>query len=179
MKMKVCSKCKKEFPATIDFFYKHPTAKYKVGHDCKKCRLEYQKAYQKTDKGKLAHQRACKKDREKLGNLYRAFRLSIWRSLKGNKSGGHWEDLVEYTLEELKDRLESLFTEGMSWENYGKTGWTIDHIRPVESFNITSEECEDFKECWKLENLQPLWHEDNSRKGAKYENINVESTDNK
>jgi len=25
------------------------------------------------------------------------------------------------------------------------------------------------KECWSLENLQPLWHKENISKGAKYE----------
>lgn len=29
---------------------------------------------------------------------------------------------------------------------------------------ITSEECDDFKLCWSLDNLQPLWAIDNLKK---------------
>lgn len=86
----------------------------------------------------------------------------IWLSLKGKKYGIHWQKLVGYTLEELKINLEQNFVEYMSWENYGK--WHIDHVRPVSSFNITSYHCEDFKKCWALSNLQPLWAIDNKRK---------------
>jgi hypothetical protein len=59
--------------------------------------------------------------------------------------------------EELKAHLESLFTEGMTWENYGE--WHVDHIRPVCSF--TAEEWEQVNH---YTNLQPLWAEDNYSK---------------
>lgn len=59
---------------------------------------------------------------------------ALCRSLKGNKNGRHWEDLVGYTRQELKQHLETLFTEGMSWDNYGKFGWHIDHILPLSFF---------------------------------------------
>jgi hypothetical protein len=61
--------------------------------------------------------------------------------------------------EELKAHLESLFTEGMTWENYGKDGWHVDHIRPICSF--TAEEWEQVNH---YTNLQPLWAEDNLAK---------------
>ena len=67
------------------------------------------------------------------------------------------------TAEELKAYLESLFTEGMSWENYGKYGWHIDHIRPVSSFKF-----EEWEQINHYSNLQPLWAEDNLKKGNKY-----------
>lgn len=88
-------------------------------------------------------------------------------SLNSDKAGHSWEDLVDYTLEELKAHIENLFQPGMSWDNYGKYGWHIDHKTPVSSFNIGSYDCEDFKKCWSLENLQPLWAKDNLRKGNK------------
>ena len=61
--------------------------------------------------------------------------------------------------EELKAHLESLFTEGMTWENYGKDGWHVDHIRPICSF--TAEEWEQVNH---YTNLRPLWAEDNLAK---------------
>jgi flagellar biosynthesis GTPase FlhF len=87
-------------------------------------------------------------------------RRSIYASLKGNKNG-HWEDLVGYTLEDLMQHLESKFEPWMNWENHGiyeegKLKWHIDHIRPISSFNLTSAEDHEFRECWALENLQPL-----------------------
>lgn len=59
--------------------------------------------------------------------------------------------------------LPSLFTEGMSWENYGK--WHIDHIIPCASFDFTK--IEDQEKCFNYTNLQPLWADDNLKKGAK------------
>lgn len=74
-------------------------------------------------------------------------------------------DILDYTLEELMSHLESLFTDGMTWDNYGE--WHVDHIIPMCSFEFKSVECEGFKECWSLDNLQPLWGVDNLEKGSK------------
>lgn len=79
----------------------------------------------------------------------------IRASLHGNKNGIHWEELVGYTLEQLMYHLESKFNDKMSWDNYG-TYWQIDHIVPVNAFNIKSYTDKAFKNCWSLENLQPL-----------------------
>jgi hypothetical protein len=90
---------------------------------------------------------------------------SVRESLKGQKRGRSWESLVGYTLEELRSHFESLFQPGMSWDNYGE--WHIDHKIPVSRFDITSAECEEFRQCWSLENLQPLWAFDNLSKNAR------------
>ena len=47
----------------------------------------------------------------------------------------------------------------------------IDHIVPVAAFSITSLDCDDFKRCWSLSNLRPLWAADNRAKGSKLEVI--------
>lgn len=91
----------------------------------------------------------------------------IWHSLRGKKNGAHWQFIVGYTVQDLKDHLGSLFQNGMSWGNYGQ--WHIDHIRPVSLFSFKSYKDKQFKQCWALSNLQPLWAEDNLRKGNKYE----------
>ena len=90
---------------------------------------------------------------------------NIRRSLGKNKNGYSWESLVGYTLDELKKHLEVQFKAGMSWDNYGK--WQIDHIRPVSSFNFQTPTDKDFRTCWSLTNLQPLWAKDNLEKRAK------------
>ena len=91
----------------------------------------------------------------------------MWESLKGNKQGSHWEILVGYTLNDLQIHLESKFQEGMSFNNYGKTGWHIDHIIPISLWKFEKPEDREFKQCWALCNLQPLWAVDNLRKGNK------------
>jgi len=94
-------------------------------------------------------------------------RCAIQKSLKSNKQGKHWEHLVDYTLADLKKHLEKKFNKknGHTWENYGE--WHIDHIIPVSIFNFTKPEHPDFKRCWALSNLQPLWGPENMSKGAK------------
>ena len=72
-------------------------------------------------------------------------------------------ELVGCSVADLKVHLESKFTDGMTWENYGD--WHIDHIRPCASFNL--EDADEQKKCFHWTNLQPLWAIDNIRKGAK------------
>lgn len=94
---------------------------------------------------------------------------SIQKSLKIQnllKNYRHWESLINFTLQELMDHLEGLFQFGMTWKNYGK--WHIDHRKPINFFNFQIVNDSEFKECWALNNLQPLWAEDNFRKGNKY-----------
>lgn len=97
------------------------------------------------------------------GKLHDNFSCLLRNSVN-NKGGRSWEVLTGYTTEELKIHLEEQFTDGMSWGNYGQ--WHIDHIKPVCSFGYISCESEEFKECWSLTNLRPLWAIDNIKKGA-------------
>jgi len=130
--------------------------------------LENQRKYRKTEEGR------AKEKRYRLSEKYRSKRVSgsfstrMRQSLNGHKNGEHWEDLVDYTLHDLREHLELLFKPDMSWENYGFKGWHIDHIRPISSYNIISIDCDDFKECWSLNNLQPLWAKENFKKGDKW-----------
>jgi hypothetical protein len=70
-------------------------------------------------------------------------------------------DIVGCSPEFLKEHLEKQFTKGMSWDNQGK--WHIDHKIPLSSAK-TEEEI--YKLCH-YSNLQPLWAEDNLKKGCK------------
>ena len=88
----------------------------------------------------------------------------IRKSLSDDKGKHRWKNLVCYTLEQLKRHLERKFKPGMTWENYGRGGWHIDHIIPVTAFNFQSYSDIDFKRCWALKNLQPLWEKENLSK---------------
>ena len=88
-------------------------------------------------------------------------RTRTWIAIK-NKTSSLPEDLG-CSLDELILYLESKFTEGMSWDNYGRNGWHIDHIIPISSFDLSSPE--ELKKACHYINLQPLWAKDNMRKG--------------
>lgn len=94
-------------------------------------------------------------------------RRSIYDSLKGNKHGHHWEDLVGYTFQKLKKHLEKQFKTGMTWQNYGQ--WHVDHKIPISVFNFKKATDIDFRRCWALKNLQPMWAIENLKKHVKIE----------
>lgn len=80
-------------------------------------------------------------------------------------------ETLGYTLEQLINHLESQFTEGMIWDNYGE--WHVDHKIPMVKFNFTSIDDHEFKLCWSLENLKPMWATTREINGVVYEgNLN-------
>jgi hypothetical protein len=108
-----------------------------------------------------------RKDNDPIYKLINNFRTAIYQVLKENnvQKNGHYFEILNYSPDELINHLEMQFTDGMTWENYGR--WHVDHIRPISSFNINKIGDEEFMKCWSLENLQPLWGEDNIRKSNK------------
>lgn len=118
---------------------------------------EYQRKYQR--------ERAQSSPRVRLD---RAMSGGIYKSIaSGAKASRRWETIVDYTVEDLMAHLEKKFKPGMTWDNYGRGGWHIDHIIPRSAFNYETPDDIDFKRCWALDNLQPLWEFDNISKGAK------------
>lgn len=69
--------------------------------------------------------------------------------------GCEWSDLVFH--------IESLFTDGMSWDRISEIH--IDHIIPLSSANSIQE----MEKLCNYKNLQPLWAIENLKKGSKYE----------
>ncbi len=91
-------------------------------------------------------------------NLRSRLRLA----LKNNQKLGSAVLDLGCSVGELKEYLEGKFQPEMSWNNYGD--WHIDHVLPLSSFDLTNEE--EFKKACHYTNLQPLWAEDNLKKGA-------------
>lgn len=89
-----------------------------------------------------------------------AWRRILYRTLQylGKKKEDHTIFMLGYSAIDLRNYLESLFKEGMSWDNYGL--WEIDHKRPLTSFDENSSP----SEVNALSNLQPLWKEENIKK---------------
>ena len=109
-----------------------------------------------------------KKATDPLYKLISNFRTAIYIVLKENnlQKYAHYFDILGYTPEDLILHLEKQFNDGMNWDNYGE--WHIDHIKPISSFIFESSEDEEFKRCWSLDNLQPMWGIENIKKGNKF-----------
>lgn len=85
----------------------------------------------------------------------------------GQTSEPKWarsEEMIGYTRKELMAHLEPMFRDGMTWENFGE--WHIDHIKPVSAFIKEGETNPAVINA--LSNLQPMWADENRRKGAKH-----------
>lgn len=137
----------------------------------KEHRKEYLKEYREKNIDKI---RKTKRDYERnrkasdpLYKLISNFRTAIYTVLKESNVDkyGHYFDVLQYTPEELIIHLEKQFTEGMTWDNYGI--WHVDHKFPITSFDIQEMGDEEFMKCWCLDNLQPMWGEENIRKSNK------------
>jgi predicted DNA-binding transcriptional regulator AlpA len=137
----------------------------------KEHRKQYLKEYREKNINNI---RKTKRDYERnrkasdpLYKLISNFRTAIYQVLKESnvEKNGHYFDILGYTPEELINHLEKQFTEGMTWENYGE--FHIDHKLPISSFNIKEIGDEEFMKCWSLDNLQPMWGEENIRKSNK------------
>ena len=137
----------------------------------KEHRKEYIKEYHKNNIDKI---RKTKRDyernrkaRDPIYKLISNFRTAIYTVLKESNVDkyGHYFDVLQYTPEELITHLELQFKDDMSWDNYGI--WHVDHMLPITSFDIREMGDEEFMKCWSLDNLQPMWGEENIRKSNK------------
>jgi len=154
--------------------------KPQVRADCKKCereerigqadhyreyQREWKRKFYKTEKGietikKISRDNVTKRRNDPKAKINHRFSSAILKSIRRNKAGYHWEDLLGFTLKNLMDHLGKQFEQGMTWDNYGKQ-WHIDHKIPIAAFNYEKFTDIDFQKCWSLENLQPLWATEN------------------
>jgi len=126
---------------------------------------EQRKLYRNSNKDILSYKFIEKYKNDVITKLKVQLRNRLNKALKNNyKTGSAVRDLG-CSIEEIKAYLESKFQPGMSWENWTTSGWHIDHIVPLASFDLTNRE-ELLKACH-YTNLQPLWAADNLRKGSK------------
>ena len=161
---KICAaKCRKSPKSVVtkNKYYKSlnrklSLKKYKTSDKGRKNARDYaRKLYQNDPFAKL---------RNRMGRDIRGMLVKN-ESSKGRKS---FIKYVDYTLEQLKEHLESLFEPWMNWNNWGKYNretwndndpktwtWQLDHIVPHSKFKYTSMADEAFKKCWSLSNLRP------------------------
>lgn len=167
---KKCIKCL--YIKEINVFYKHTTSSDGYRNVCKTCNLTQMKSYKIKNANKiLEYKKKYVKNRSATDVNFKILqklrkRLNRYVKSKSNTT----KDLLGCSTNELRLHLESQFYDRkdgskMSWSNYNLKGWHIDHIIPLERFNLTDPE-ELKKACCHI-NLQPLWAEDNFAKGDK------------
>lgn len=121
--------------------------------------------YNHTRPGVVAKQRKEKYHSDINFKMTCVLRARLNQAIKNNnKSGSALSDLG-CSIEEFKQYLESLFEPGMTWDNWSRTGWHIDHIKPLSAFDLTNPN--QIKDACNYTNLQPMWAVDNISKGAK------------
>jgi hypothetical protein len=92
-------------------------------------------------------------------------RVRLHKALTRNQKTGSTIQNLGCSIQELKEYLEKQFKPGMTWDNWSMNGWHIDHIKPLDSFDMSDPE--QIKTACHYSNLQPLWAEDNRHKSNK------------
>lgn len=180
-----CNKCGLTKP--ISEFYKGSVTKcgecekerirvYRLEHPTKVKNTKKKYRENNTDKIKVSRKiyrennptkkKEYHKSRKQKDPFYRAICNLRNRTKKYVKQIGAKKDspmfkMIGCTPEEFRKYLENNFLEGMSWDNYGLYGWHIDHIIPISS----AKTLEEIKKLCHYTNFQPLWAEDNLKKG--------------
>ncbi len=162
-----CSKC------TLNFIYEDISVRFlqnKISVAmCSRCSSENTKNWRENKNGKEWMNNYIK-DRNNADSLFKFknnIRCLISQSFK-RKKNNYWtkktktENILGCKFEQFKIYIENKFTNGMTWENQGE--WHLDHIKPLKLAK-TEEEVIILNH---YTNFQPLWAEDNLKKGSKY-----------
>jgi len=155
MKMKSDAAYKLRNPEKV----KNNHKKYKSSQKCRELSKKYERSSQF-----LANRRKKEKLKRHINFLFSIrcrmrSRISFAIRSKGYSKTSKTREMLGCDWNHFMAHLEAKFVDGMTWGN--RHLWHIDHIIPLAS--ATSEE-----ELIKLNhytNLQPLWAEDNLRKG--------------
>ena len=121
------------------------------------------KAYREANRERLNAWRIQRKAKDPFLKMKCNLRNRTYQAFKngGYKKNTKTAETLGAEFQEVFDHLENLFTEGMEWSNQGE--WHVDHITPLASANTK----EELIALCHYTNLQPLWAEENLRKGSK------------
>jgi hypothetical protein len=114
--------------------------------------------------------------RHKFGNEYvdrcvfndfkERLRNRCWLAFKRIKENKPYntEKILGADFNTIKKHIENQFKENMSWDNMGKNGWVIDHIKPL----ALAKTKEELLILCNYKNLQPMWEKENKTKSSIY-----------
>lgn len=187
---KTCTSCCTE--KNVSSFYPAKRGLLGVRGECKSCVLAKNKLYRDTNQDviRTGQKRRYELDREvrlkkskkhRIENKIRyneyfktrrkfdlQFRIAgnlrnrLRQALNNDAKVGSAVKNLGCTVAQLKVYLESKFQPGMTWDNWSVTGWHIDHIVPLSSFDLTK--ASEIQKACHYSNLSPLWSIDNIRK---------------
>lgn len=166
MKNKKCSSCKEV--KRVEMFTKNKNTKDGYNVYCSDCsRNKNKESYKKNKKSYIDRQREYQRKRRQEDPLYvmkhrLRSRLSEVMRLNGYTKKSSLSEYLGCDWNTFKLHIESKFKDGMSWEN--RSEWHIDHIKPIS----LAKNKEEIKALSHYTNLQPLWAEDNLKKGDKW-----------
>jgi len=92
--------------------------------------------------------------------IVRARVLEAIKTGEGCKCGGT-KELIGADWVDVRNRIASLFTGEMSWDNHGKL-WHIDHHIPCAAWDMTNDHHQ--RACFNWRNLRPIHRMDNFKK---------------
>lgn len=124
------------------------------------------KIWRQLNKEKIKFKRRILRKKYMLNINYKLknnLRERVRKALFGKNKSKSTSKLLGANIMSIRSYIENKFKPGMTWENYGK--WEIDHILPCAYFNL--ENPEEQLKCFHYTNLQPLWAEENRKKGSK------------
>jgi hypothetical protein len=126
---------------------------------------EQEKEYRKNNRDRISKREKERYHKDLVFKLKTNVRNRLKLFLKTKKiyKNNTTFEIVGGTPEIIKEHIEKQFIDGMTWDNYGFSGWHIDHIIPLSSAK-TEEEV--YKLCH-YTNLQPLWANENYKKSNK------------
>jgi hypothetical protein len=167
----ICKECKKinnyNYRTSNPEKYKLQQKKYRDTNKEKET-IRYKEWVNKNKQKRTKYCMDYEKSRKKIDPTFKVLRnvrvrLNCFLKKKNIIKSKETISLIGCQLEILIEHLESKFLTGMTWENYGKGGWHIDHIAPLSS---AKNEDEIYPLC-NYTNLQPLWEKDNLKKSNK------------
>jgi hypothetical protein len=108
-----------------------------------------------------------KREQQPQYKIINAVRDAVRRMAKrGAVKAGPSVKYLGAPLHVVRAHIEALWQPGMSWENYGLFGWHIDHIKPLDAFDVMNPE--QLAAAAHYTNLQPLWFLDNLTKSNRH-----------
>ena len=130
--------------------------------------LEKQKKYAMKNRAKISKKEKDRLNNDPLFRMRKNLRRRLTAAIKNCQKKGSAITDLGCSVQYLRVHLESLFSEGMNWSNYGfgPGKWNIDHIKPLTRFDLSDPD--EIKIACNYKNLQPLWMLDNKTKGNKY-----------
>ena len=146
---------------------RYATSEYKAKNRARCATAEYKaKKQERRRTPEYRIKRQAKRRNNHTEYLYRSLRGRLYDALKGKTKNGSAVRDLGCTIDEFRAYIEDQFLPGMTWNNRSVTGWHLDHIRPLASFDLTDRK-QLLQACY-YTNYQPLWAEDNLRKGARF-----------